>query len=161
MQQLLNSKSLTLNQVYWELREILSSMCIMCCTSLCLTAILSYLLVASIWTRITWCAGAALPCTEPGRALCMQQIAGRQFIREEFHSHRERCHSRKDSELTLRVSQRLNDAVLASFLCFLLQPDKKQEEKPLLLTQPKSFTDMSAAASVSVCVCVLHCRKFS
>ncbi len=98
------------------------------------------------------------------------QIVRRHFLCVEFPSHSERCHSRKESELTLRVSQQLNHAVLASFLCFLLQPDKEQEQKLPPSTHPKILHRrvscffchhyqkcVCVCACVCVCVCVHVC----
>ncbi len=78
----------------------------------------------------------------------------------------ESCHSRKESELTLRVSRRLNHTVSASFLFFLLQPDREQEQKhpPLRLHPPQilhcrvtcSFCHLSLkCVYMCVCVCLL------
>lgn len=113
-----------------------------------------------MWTLITWCSQAPFPCTKLSWSLCARQIVRHQFLCEEFSSHSERCHSRKESELTLRMSKQLNHTVLASFLCFLPQPDKEQEQKLPPLHPPQNPSQscqlllLSSLPKVCVCMCV-------
>lgn len=129
---------------------------------LAVTVIFYQFVVPSVWTLITWCSRAPLPCTKRSRSLCAHQIVISMWR----------------IPLTLwtlpqqkRVRIDLAGVTAAQSHCLslfpLLPPAAWQgtgtEASPPPPT-PKSFTVVSVAPSVitpkSVCVCVFRCRKF-
>lgn len=159
MQQLLNSKSLTLNQVYWETREILSSMCIMCCTSLSDRdpVILTGRFHMDTDYLVRWCC-SAMHRAGPGSLHAADSWTS-------IYTRRIPLTPRTLSQQK-RFRIDLAGVTTAQWCCLslfpLLPPAAWQEtgrEAPP--PHPAQILHRHVSCCFCQCVCVLHCRKFS